>query len=63
MSEFFPKPNSLVENVKVGLVCLIMQQIQIQKMQQELIHHLLLKKNFFWRSQKSIIDKLDIDKL
>ena len=41
MKEYFPKPKPLRVNVRI---CLIMQQKQIKKMPQELIHWILLKR-------------------
>ena len=43
MSEYFPKPNSLGANVKVEVDLSNYATKQDLKMQQELIHHLLLK--------------------
>ena len=45
MSEYYPKPNSLGANVKVELdLSNYAAKTDLQKMQQELIHHFLLKK-------------------
>ena len=46
---------------KLGKICQIMQQKQILKMQQVLIHWILLKKNDV-SNLKSDVNKLDIDK-
>ena len=43
ISEYFPKPNSVGIRVKV-VICLFMQQKQIYKMRQELMHLLLLNR-------------------
>ena len=42
MSEYFPKPKSLEANVKVKSD--LPNELQILKMQQMLIHHILLRK-------------------
>ena len=62
MSECFAKPNSIGANAKVELVLSNYTTKTDLKMQQVLIHHLLLKKTDS-DNLKSDVDKLDTDKL
>ena len=61
ISQDFPKPHNLLEETLVlKLTLLIMQQKQILKMQQELIH---LNQQQNLKKIKSEVDKLDIGKI
>ena len=61
ISQDFPKPYNLLEETLVlKLTLLIMQQKQILKMQQELIH---LNQQQNLKKIKSEVDKLDIGKI
>ena len=60
MSEYFPKSNSLGENVKVELDLSNYATKADLKMQQVLTHQILLKKTDL-ANLKSDVDKLDID--
>ena len=61
MREYFPEPKSTGRIKQVELVFLILQQEQIYKMQQVLIHQISLNNDL--ANLKCNVDKLDIDKL
>ena len=62
MSKYFPKPNYLGATVKVELDLPNYATKTDLKIQQELIHYLLLEKTDL-ANLKSDVDKLDIDEL
>ena len=59
----FQNQNLLEQMQKLNQICLIVQQKQILKMQQVLIHQILLKRLIQEADLKSDLDKSDIDKL